>query len=395
MTRQLALIGGRVWTGTGRLHDAASVLLAEGRIVDIGHEVAHQPDAQVVDLRGRFVMPGFIDAHTHLALWAPHLQRDPAPATGFWAIRAAREMLASGVTTVRDLGGVNAVDIALRDAIAQGLVPGPRMLVSGKYIVPTGGHVHWWGRVADGVEEVRKAVREQIHAGVDVIKLMATGGAGSAGENPQRMHMRPEEIEAAVHEADEAGKPVAVHAHPARAIQACAEAGVTSVEHAMGLDAETIEVVLKHDMWVVPTQAAYKRMAENIDNLPESIVSIARGVYEAKVPTAQEAIKAGVRIGVGTDCSRHYPHTGYVGEMVALAEAGMSNEDVLLAATNGNAELLGLSDDIGTVEVGKRGDLVVLNADPLEDLNAAWDVHHVVQGGVLMVPTALQRSGEM
>ena len=395
MGRQLALKGGMVFTGIGDVVDGATVVVSDTRIVAIGFDASHEQDAHVVDASRRFIMAGFVDAHTHLALWAPAERGDFQTETPFWAVKAARVMLASGVTTVRDLGGVNHFDIALRDAIARGDVPGPRMLVSGKFIVPTGGHVHYWGREADGVEEVRKAVREQIHAGADVIKLMATGGAGNVGENPDRMHMRPEEIEVAVIEASEAGKPVAVHAHPAKAIRACAEAGVASVEHAKGLDAETIETVLKHDMWIVPTQAAYKRMADNIDNLPEPIVAIAQKVWEDKVPTVREAIKAGVKIGVGTDCSRHYPHSGFVGEMMAIADAGMTNEQVLLAATKGDAELLGLSDEIGTLETGKRADIVVLGGNPLEDLNNAWKVELIVQGGVALQPQDLLQVGSV
>jgi imidazolonepropionase-like amidohydrolase len=393
MSRQLILKGGTVFTGTGDVLEHGTVVSEHGRIVDIGIEVSHQQDAEVIDVGGKFVMAGFIDAHTHLALWAPVERNEFQPETAFWAARAAREMLASGVTTVRDVGAVNYFDISMRDAIAKGELPGPRMLVSGKFIEPTGGHVHYWAREADGVEEVRKAVREQIHAGADVIKLMASGGAANVGENPDRMHMRPEEIEVAVIEASEAGKPVAVHAHPAKAIQACAEAGVTSVEHAKGLDAETIEAVLRHDMWIVPTQAVYKRMAENIDNHAEEKAAIAQKVWEDKVPTITEAIKAGVKVGVGTDCGRHYPHSGFVGEMLCLADVGMSNEEVLLAATKGDAELLGLADEIGTLESGKRADMVVLGGNPLEDLNHAWKVETVVQGGVALLPADLLRVG--
>ena len=395
MGRQLVLKGGTIFTGTGDVLEGATIAAEDGKIVDVGPEVPHQEHAEVVDASGKFVMAGFVDAHTHLALWAPVERDEFQTETAFWAARAAREMLASGVTTVRDVGGVNYFDIALRDAIARGEVPGPRMLVSGKFIEPTGGHVHYWAREADGVDEVRKAVREQIHAGVDVIKLMASGGAANIGENPDRMHMRPEEIEVAVIEASEAGRPVAVHAHPPKAIRACAEAGVTSVEHAKGLDAETIETVLKNGMWIVPTQAVYKRMADNIDNHPEAKAAIARKVWEDKVPTITEAIKAGVKVGVGTDCGRHYPHSGFVGEMLALADVGMTNEQVLLAATKGDAELLGLSDEIGTLEIGKRADMVILGGNPLEDLNHAWKVEVVVQGGVALRPEDLLRIGRV
>jgi imidazolonepropionase-like amidohydrolase len=384
-----------VFTGTGNLLPDGTVLISDGRIEIVGSDQAHQFDADVRDVTGKFVMAGLIDAHTHLTLWAPHERDEFQTETAFFGVRAAREMLASGVTTVRDVGGVNHFDIALRNAIAKGEVLGPRMLVAGKFIAPTGGHVHYWARRADGVEEVRKAVREQIAAHVDVIKLMASGGAANVGENPDRMNMQKEEIEAAVLEAREAGKPVSVHMHPAKGIRVCAEAGVTSVEHAKGLDPETIEIVLRHDMWVVPTQAVYQRMADNIDNLPIGKVEIARKVFEEKVPTVKNAIKAGVKIGVGSDCGRHFPHSGFIGEMLALHDVGMTNEQVLLAATKGNAELLGLLDQIGTIESGKRADLVVLGANPLEDLGNAGKVELVVQGGRALVPESLLQVGHV
>lgn len=395
MGRQLVLTGGTVFTGTGDLLPDSAVLVSDGRIESVGPNVEHQPDAEVRDVTGKFVIAGFVDAHTHLTLWAPHERDEFQIETPFFGVRAAREMLASGVTTVRDVGGVNHFDIALRNAIAKGEVPGPRMLVSGKFIAPTGGHVHYWARRADGVDEVRKAVREQILAGVDVIKLMASGGSANVGENPDRMNMQKDEIEAAVVEAREAGKPVSVHAHPPKAIRVCAEAGVTSVEHAKGLDEETIETVLRHGMWIVPTQAVYKRLADNIDNYEESKVEIARKVWEEKVPTIKNAIKAGVKVGVGTDCGRHYPHSEFVGEMLALHDVGMTNEQVLLAATKGDAELLGLLDEIGTIESGKRADLVVLGANPLEDLRNAGKVDLVIQGGCALVPASLLQVGRV
>jgi imidazolonepropionase-like amidohydrolase len=395
MSRQLVIEGGTVFTSTGETIHGGTVFIDDGVLAGVGPEVAHQPDAKVIDASGKFVMPGFIDAHTHLALWAPRESSDFQPETAFWAARAAREVLASGVTTVRDVGGVNFFDIALRNSIAKGEMPGPRMLVAGKFVEPTGGHVHYFGREADGVDEIRKAVREQLKAGVDVVKLMASGGAANVGENPDRMHLRPEELEAAVVEASEAGKPVSVHAHPPKAIRACAELGVTSVEHAKGLDDQTIEVVLKHGMWVVLTQAVYKRIAENVDGHPAGKVEIATKVWEEKLPTARAAVQAGVKIGIGTDCGRHYPHSGFVGEMLETRDLGLTNEQTLITATARNAELLGLSNEIGTLEVGKRGDVVILGGNPVEDLEQAWKVETVVQGGVPLIPADILRLGRV
>jgi imidazolonepropionase-like amidohydrolase len=389
----LILRDATVFTGTGDLLTNTSIEITDGTITKIGSIDDQPADAVVVDAGQRFVMAGFIDGHTHLALNAP-LERDEfqleAP---FLAVRAARDKLLSGVTTVRDVGAIGHIDLYLRRAIQRGEVLGPRMIAAGKLVAPTGGHVHYWAREADGVDEVRKAVREQIRAGADLVKLMVTGGAANVGENPDRMHMQPEEIEVAVLETREAGKRVVVHALAGRAIRVASELGATSVEHAKDLDDETIEILLRNGTWVVPTQAVYKRLADNIDGFPEAKSEIARRVWNEKGPGLKRAVEAGVRIGVGTDCGRHFPHADFVSEMMYLVAAGMSNEGVLIAATKGNAEMTGIEDQIGTIEVGKRGDLIVLGGNPLDDLEHARDVQVIVHGGTVINPAEVRRLG--
>jgi imidazolonepropionase-like amidohydrolase len=203
------------------------------------------------------------------------------------------------------------------------------------------------------------------------------------------MQLQPDEIQAAVLEAREAGRRVAAHAHPARAIRVAAEAGVVSIEHGALLDDEAIEALVRCGTYLVPTQAVYQRIADNVDGWPAGKAEVAQGIMAEKVPTLRRAIQAGVKIGVGTDSGRHFPAGAIADEVLALAGAGLSPEQALLAATRGNAELLGLQDEVGTVEVGKRADLVLLGGDPLADLGHLKDVRLVVLNGRPLDPRAL------
>ncbi len=380
-----------VFTGVGSVLTRTDVHMSGGRITAVGSQLPPIDGALTIDGTGRFVSPGLIDAHTHLASVKTPERPEPHPDVPFMAARGARDKLASGVTTVRDLGGNNHVDLALERAIERGDVPGPRMIAAGKVIASTGGHIHYWAREADGPAQIRQAVREQIKAGAKVIKLMLSGGGADTGERPDLMQMRADEVQEAVATAADAGRRVVCHVHPSRGIRMAAEAGVASVEHTMGLDDEAIEALLKHGTWVVPTQAVYARIASNIDGWPQAKAELSRRILEAKTPTLHRAIRAGVKIAVGTDSSgRHLPHDEIASEMLALETAGMTREQVLLAATKGNAELLGILSETGTVEVGKRADLAIFDADPLADLRAIRSVRYVVRDGSIYESSTLR-----
>lgn len=391
---QTAVVGATIFTGTGDMIPHGTVLIERGRIASVGPDGSVPRDATVLDADGLFLMAGFIDAHTHLALPDVPERREPHPSTPFLAARAAREKLASGVTTVRDVAGNNHVDLALRAAIRRGDVHGPTMLAAGKAISATGGHIHYWAREADGPDAVRQAVREQIKAGADLIKLMLSGGSANVGEQPERMQLQPDEIRVAVLEAREAGRRVAAHAHPSHAICTAAEAGVASIEHGAMLDDAAIEALLRHDVVLVPTQAVYQRIADNVDGWPAEKAELAQGIMARKVPALRRAIEAGVKIGVGTDSGRHFPSGEITSEMLALEAAGMPREQVLRAVTRGNADLLGLA-DAGTVEPGRLADLVLLGRSPLEDLAHARDVRIVLLHGQIVRPVQLQAPAPM
>jgi len=380
----------QVFTGTGAVLARAHVLIEEKRIAAVGPNLTRPAGARVIDAGGQFLLAGFIDVHTHLALPAVPERPEPHPDVPFHAVRAAREKLASGVTTVRDVGGNNHADLALKRAILRGDTPGPRLFASGRAIVPTGGHIHYFCEEADGVDAVTRAVRRQVKAGADWVKLMISGGIANVEEHPDQMAYSRDEIRAAVETARELGRRVAVHAYPSRAIRIAAELGVATIEHAVELDDAALDTVKRHETFIVPTHAVYHRLAQNPDGKWPQLVPIAQRVYERKTPCLRRAIEEGVRIAVGTDCGRHFPHGEFSSELRSLAEAGMAPEAVLLAATRTNAELLGLTDALGSIEPGKLADLVLLGGDPLEDLAATADARLIVLDGHPIDPLTLR-----
>lgn len=367
------------------------VVVEGDRIIATGSSPA-RPGSMEIDGRGCVVLPGLIDAHTHLT-GTVEAQADPLhPAIPFVAARRAREKLAAGITTVRDLGGVSGIDFALRDAIRRGDVPGPRVLAAGRVICSTGGHIWYWGHEADGPVEIRKAVRAAVKAGADVIKVMVSAGVAHPGERPEHVQLGPDELNAACEEAQEAGLRVAAHAHPARGIRSAIAAGATSIEHGTYLDDDVIELMIARRVFLVPTQCVYQRLKDNIDGWPEEKAALARALWDTKSQRLQRAVGAGVRIGVGTDSGRHYPSNQIVPELELLVHAGMRPADAILAATRTNAELLGIESEVGTIAPGMVADLVLVEGDPLTRITDLSKVRLVLARGEVLDPTTLLAS---
>jgi imidazolonepropionase-like amidohydrolase len=388
--KPLFIANATVFTATGDLHERVHVVIEDGRVAAVGRDVQRPSDAEVIDAGGRFVLPGLIDAHTHLALPVVPERKEPHPDVPFLAARAARIMLASGVTCARDVGGNNHADLVLKRALARGDVVGPRMLACGQAIVPTGGHIHYFCAEADGPDEVTKAVRTQIKAGAEWIKLMISGGIANIEEQPDELAFSREEIAAAVAAARAKGRRVAVHAYPAEAIRMAAELGVASVEHAVDMDERAIEALKQHGTVIVPTHAVYERLANDPDGRWPQLAPVARRVLERKETPLRAALEQGVKVGVGTDCGRHYPHDEIVRELELLQRLGMSGEQVLTAATRTNAELLGVAHMLGTVEPGKLADLLLVPDDPLGDLGTLRSIDEIILGGRRINPSALR-----
>jgi imidazolonepropionase-like amidohydrolase len=400
MTRTV-LRGGRVWDGTGSDPEFADVAIEGGRIV--GVTTGLDGDVEV-DVRERTILPGLFDCHTHVCvsnvdLWGSVQQ--PFSRQFYEAAVNLRKTLAVGITSVRDAGGA---DLGIKEAVADGTILGPRLQISVVMLSQTGGHGDDWypsgahvpfmaphpGRpsgVVDGADEVRRKVRELHRAGADVIKVATSGGVLSARDDPRHAHFRPAELEALVEEATAAGMFVMAHAQGADGIKNAVRAGIRSIEHGIYLDDEAIELMLRRGTWFVPTLVAPQGVLDAVDagvSLPESIVEKARMVIDIHRAAFRRAVEAGVRIAMGTD-SGVTPHGRNLRELELMREGGMSPGAVLEATTRSAAELLGVDDELGTVEEGKLADLVVVGGDP-SDFAALGDrVDQVWKGGVRVV----------
>ena len=384
----LLLRGGRVFGGDGVLRPA-DVLIRDDTIISVGPQLEAPVAARVVELGGRPVLPGLIDAHTHLTHGYPASVVDREAAQGVRAPFQALRALRSGITTVRELGSYRQVDIALRDAIRAGRVLGPRMLCAGMYLTITGGHGHPKGRAADGPVEVRRAVREQFLAGADLIKVMCSGGAARSDESADASQYTQDEISAIVDEAALAGRRVAAHAHPTRSIKWALQAGAYSIEHGTFLDDECCDLMAERGAFLVPTLNVYKTIAasEQWPHLRERAASL----LEHKTKTFRRAAERGVNWAVGSDTSMFLPIEEYGEELAAISDAlEIEPSEVISAATKGNASLLGL-DRLGEIVPGKVADLVVFaEGDPTRDLAALKSVRYTITGGLLIDWTAME-----
>ena len=387
-----ALVGGKLIDGTGMAPIEDAVVIIEGeRISSVGQAGATPipTGAEVIDVTGKTVMPGLINCHAHLCL-----DGDPDPFTAVQrrsvtenVLRAAQHAeatLRAGVTTVRDLGGWEGVDLGLKKAIQDGLILGPRLLVSGKPLCMTGGTAHLIGREVDGPDETRKGAREQLKAGADVIKVMATGGVLTAGSDPGSAQLTFEELRAAVEEAKKAGRLAAAHAHGATGIKNAIRAGADSIEHGFFLDAEAIDMMLEFGAFYVPTLAATHEIITKGPEfgMPASMVEKAQRASDAHLDSFRRAREAGVRIAAGNDGGTPFNRAdNLASELELMVAAGMSCVEALATAHHTAAELLHMTKQTGTVKPGRLADLVVLHADPQTDISAVRQVHMVMKAG--------------
>ncbi|TVQ59420.1 MAG: amidohydrolase family protein [Phycisphaerales bacterium] len=388
----------------------ATVIVRDGRIVDVRDGYLDPTQApgggevRVIDLRDRFVLPGLIDCHTHLTHeLAPDSRlravEDSDAMSALRGVAYARRTLLAGFTTVRNVGSRGDAGFALRDAINQGLVPGPRILEAGRAITPTGGHgdhTHGYRHdifdiptqmqgVADGVDECRRAVRSQVKRGADVIKLTATGGVLSATAAGTDRQFFEDELEAIVETAHLLGRKVAAHAHGTDGVNAALRAGVDSIEHGTYLDDESIRLFLETGAFLVPTLHAgdtVARLAEQDGYFVPAVRAKAMEVGPRMQGMLARAHAAGVRIAFGTDCGVG-THGDNAREFQLMVDAGMSHVEAIIAATVNAAELLGLSDEIGTIEPGKAADIIATRGSPIDEVAQLMDVAFVMRAGVV------------
>jgi imidazolonepropionase-like amidohydrolase len=388
---------------TGKMLDNVYVTIENGKIAKITSSpdqkshVAFEPSTQVIELPNATLVPGLIDAHTHLT-FDPNFGYQElgisVPKEALTGAKNARITLEAGFTTVRNVGARGYTDIALRDAINEGMLPGPRIQASGPALSITGGHCdnnllpfeyHSTAEgVADGIEHVQQKVREIIKYGADVIKVCATGGVLSKGDDPRASQYTLEEMKAIVADAHRLGRKVAAHAHGAQGIAWAAEAGVDSIEHGSYIDENAIKIMKEHGTYLVPTQYLGDWMQENAVKigLPPMYSEKMKTVSTAMRQNVTKAIQGGVKIAFGTDAAV-YPHGLNAHEFAVYVKLGMSPLQAIQTATVNAADLLGWSDRIGSLDEGKFADIVAVNGDPTKDVTLLQNPVMVMKGGVV------------
>lgn len=391
----------RLIDGRGGAPLAPAMVRVDGdRITEVGVNVAIPAGARVIDLGGATLLPGLIDLHTHLTNragvhWEEGLLKTTPGHDALWGARNARVTLLAGVTTCRDMGPTwPFVDVDLRNAIDQGAVPGPRMLVAGNYVSPTGGagdarqfsiyvDVPVVRNLADGPEEVGKAVRTNLKNGADFIKILATGAVLSKGMPPGAQAYSDAEILAAVTEAKRWGRHVASHAHGIDGIKASIRAGVRTVDHGSYLDDDAVALLkaTNRGTFYVPTLYTSTAIAANT-GVPESERERSRQIAAIKDAAFRRALAAGLPIGFATDAAV-IPHGENAKEFEVRVKLGESPMAAITSATSLNAEIIGWSDRVGSVQPGKFADLIAVAGDPLRDITVLQRVGFVMKGGVV------------
>jgi imidazolonepropionase-like amidohydrolase len=397
-TRTIIRAGKLLDVRTGKMLTNQAIVIEDGKIASVGADSgAADGGARVIDLSGKTVLPGLIDAHTHIT-FDPKFGYDrlaiSLPREALIGAKNARITLLAGFTTIRNVGATEFADIALRDAINAGDVPGPRIDASGPALSITGGHCddnllpyEWHATevgVADGVENVQHKVREVIKYGADVIKVCATGGVLSLGDNPQASQFTQEELRAIIADAHRLGRKVAAHAHGAQGILWAAEAGVDSIEHGSYIDDAGIAAMKAHGTYLVPTLYLSDWFLENAPkmNVPPAMLAKGKEVMPAARKNIAHAFASGVKVGFGTDAAV-YPHGLNAHEFAVMVKLGLTPLQSIQAATVNDAELLGWSDRVGVIEPGHFADIIAVDGDPLQDVTTLERVKFVMKGGVV------------
>src|SRR5687768_1638199 len=403
----VALKAARLFDGKAKALVNNGVVLVQGdKILDAGSGLPIPQGARVIDLGDATLSPGFMDAHTHLtfdfsgnyqATLLRDLQEEPAK-KAYAAIPNARITLEAGFTTVRDVGAGNFIDVSLRDAIAQGAVVGPRMLVAGKGVGVTGGHFdgangfsdNLFGKqsdftdgIADGPDAIRRTVRYNVKNGADVIKAAVSGGVLSMADEVDTPQFTPEEVAALADETHRLRKKLAVHCHGDQAAKEAIAAGVDSIEHGSFMKPETLTLMKTKGTYLVATLMATEWIMGKLDQYPPPLQAKAKAAAAARSEMFRNAVKLGVKIAFGTDAAV-FPHGQNAKEFALMTGLGMSPIDALRSATSVTAELFGISEKVGTIEKGKLADIIAMPGDPTSDITATERVSFVMKEGQIV-----------
>ena len=390
----------------GRLISPGLLVAADGKILGVGPEASIPPGAETIDLGDATLLPGFIDAHTHLSGeyiedWRQGFLdqlRKTVAERALDATENLRNTLMAGFTTCRDLGGADFIDVGLRNAVRDGKIVGPRMLVATHAIGATGGHCDSGGvrygliketgiedGVANGADAVRNAVRFNVKYGADIIKTCATGGVLSLTDDVDTPQLTQAELDALVDEAHALRRKTAAHAHGATGAKRAIRAGIDSIEHGTFLDDEALEMMRARGTYYIPTLMAPWWLGQQLEKgvyMPPEIAAKVRAAAAAIDATFRKALARGVRIGLGTDAGV-YPHGRNAGEFALLVKLGMPPIEALKAGTSVDAELLGVADRLGSLEKGKIADVVAVPGDPTVDIAQTGKVLLVMKEGVV------------
>ncbi|MCU1806343.1 amidohydrolase family protein [Cytobacillus firmus] len=385
------LKGGSIIDGLNdEMVENSYIKVENGRITEVKEgEPGDTEGFEVIDCTGKYILPGLIDCHVHL-VWNGSadpqslIKNEENDRIALEAYKHALDTLKLGVTTVRDLGAPDRTVLHVRNVIDSGLLSGPTIIAAGAPICMTGGHVYYLGYESDGPDEVRKNTRRVLKEGADLVKVMATGGIYTKGEEPGSVQLTIEELSAAKEEALKKNKKVSAHADGIEGIMNCLEVGIDTIEHGIYADRQALEIMKNQGTFLVPTMAVMRQLISSPD-IPAYALEKAKQVVGPHFSMLQEAVQIGVKIATGTDCgSPLTPPRYYYDELAIMHEAGMSEMEVIKASTSVAAECLGIEDQRGSISPGKFADLLIADSNPLNDLNSLRGDKLVMKNGVLV-----------